>query len=259
MSRNVLKNPPRLIDPSQRIKYGAVHGIVGMAECAYRDLRLLLADVAENDCDKERDELKDHRAMMLAWSIVDQADLLRHLITSESKNIDLREKGQFLAVVRPVTQVRNWMRHIPQRVMAYRDQKERMPPVLGALSFVKLVRASVPFTDGQTIDGDNCIEYHTIIMTNTPMERSAKLEGEPIPYTQFRAPIDHIVLQAFGSNIPIDEVVSGMSLFASALARAVERWLEQKLQELKSEGRDVDTISQPAFESGNYRMVAKRD
>ncbi len=259
MTRTILKSPPRLIDPNQRIKYGAIQAIVGMAECALSDLRELLESVIEASQDVERDQTIDNRALLLAWSIIDQADLLRHLVESEREKIQISEKVIFLETVRGATEVRNWMRHIPQRIAAYNRKKKPMPPVLGALSFTTVVRATAPFERGDQIDAEECLEYHTVIVANTSMERNAVLEGEPIPYSTFKTPIDHIVLQAFGSMIPLEEIVLAMSRFADAFSAGVARWVDGKLAELEADGHDKASYSQPVLEDGNYRMIAKRD
>lgn len=258
-NRSILKNPPRVIDPDQRIKFGAIQALVGMAECGFDELRSHLALIALEDADKERTEQKDHRAMLLAWSIVDQADLLRHLISSEDESIQISEKDMFFEKIAVASQVRNWMRHIPQRVSGYRQRKQAMPPVLGVISFTHVVRASVPYATGDVIYDHQCLEYHTIILGNTAMERSAEILGEPTPYSSFKTPIDHVYLQAFGSVISLSEVVEVMGKFADALALAVQRWLDAKLAELSSQGIDTTSLTKPAIEPGNLRMVARRD
>ena len=258
MSREILINPPAYIDRVQRMKYGAVQALTGMAEIAWADLVQLTTQIAETNDDATRDLSINHRALMLAWSIVDQADLLRHLIASEKGNLDLPEVAKFLAAAEPVKDVRNWMRHIPQRVKAYQSKKEPMPPVLGALSFATVVRASANLSHGALINRSDVIEFHTIVLLNTSFERAARLEGEPVLYDAFKVPVDHFVLQAFGILLPIGEIVALMGGLCDALAAALDTWVETKIAEAHTKGLDVAQFSQPAYPPGmNYRAVAK--
>ncbi|WP_027533832.1 hypothetical protein [Bradyrhizobium sp. WSM3983] len=260
MSRETLINPPRLINVDQRVKYGAVQALTGMAETALADLEQLASQMIGESNDSTRDLVNHHRALMLAWSIVDQADLLRHLIASEGNKIDLPEKTQFLAAASDVQKVRNWMRHIPQRIDAFKAMKEPMPPILGALSFATVVRASIDLKAGACVDDRHVLEYHAVILINTALERSVQLKGAPMPFRQFRIPVDHFVLQAFGVLLPLGDIVALMSKFCDALAAGVDRWLDEQRAEMSASATDVSEMFDPQFGPGHiYRMIAKRD
>jgi len=260
LSRNILRNPPRVIDTDQRIKYGAIHAIVVMAESAFADLTKLLAGMLDETNDATPNVEDINRALMLAWSIVDQADLLRHLINSESHRIKIEEKMAFVSATTDVQKVRNWMRHIPQRIKNYRAGSFPVPPILGALSFTTVVRARVPLMVGNVVQDADCVEYHTVILVNTAIERATQLEGNPIPFHSFRFPIDHIVLQAFGILLPLEPLVTLMGKFADGLASSVQRWLDGKMLELAEQGADTSDLTKPAYDEGDvFRMIARRD
>ncbi len=260
MSRKLLVNPPRLIAPDQRIKYGALQSIVAMAECAFADLKPLLEGMADRTNDAMPDKGEIDRALMLAWSIVDQADLLRHLIDSEGDRITIKEKTEFMEAVKDVQSARNWMRHIPQRIEGYQSANKPMPPILGALSFAVVIRATVPLSSGVVIMPDDCIEYHTIVLLNTAIERDVQLQGEPFKYKSFRTPIDHIVLQAFGLIIPLEPLIGQMGRLADAMAVGVQRWIDKVTTEYSGRLDELFELMKPAFAVGNvYRMIARRD
>jgi len=260
LSRETLINPPRLINVDQRVKYGAVQALTGMAETALADLEQLASQMIGENNDSTRDLVNHHRALMLAWSIVDQADLLRHIIASEGNRIDLLEKTQFLAAASDVQKVRNWMRHIPQRIDAYKAMKEPMPPILGALSFATVVRASTDLKAGACVDDHHVLEYHAVILMNTALERSVQLAAAPVPFKQFRIPVDHFVLQAFGVSLPLNDIVALMSKFCDALAAAVDRLLDAERAKMSSNGTDVSETFEPQFgRTHTFRITAKRD
>lgn len=251
-------NPPSIIDPDQRVKFGAVQALTGMAEIALADLEKLASKRIDQKYDSSNDLSNNHRALMLAWSIVDQADLLRHLITSEEGIKNLPETTKFLVAAQKVQEVRNWMRHIPQRTSAYRTKKEPMPPVLGALSFTAVIKARTNLKHGNVVSLSDTVEYHTIVLLNTSIERATSLKGEPVPFDSFRIPVDHFVLQAFGVLLPLSNIVALMGSFCDALATSVEVWVADRISELSTQGHDATLLNKPAHAVGyNYRMIAK--
>jgi len=260
LSRDLLRQLPCVIDADQRLKYGVVQAMVEMAECALSALMIHLEGFGEAEQDAKPDIQKINHSMMLAWSIIDQADLLRHLIESESDAILIREKGPFLKVAADVKKARNWMRHIPQRVADYRKKSEAMPPILGALSFTKIVNATVPLERGKVISESHCLEYHAIVLVNTALERDTQFDGEPIQYKEFKVPIDNIVLQAFGIALPLKPLVQSMGAFADALGASIQRWLDNDMPRTLPQHVSLAAALKPAMVSGDiYRMVARRD
>lgn len=260
LSRDILISPPRLIDPAQRIKYGAILGLTEMAETAFKDLRELAIALAAPKKDGAEDPAARHRALTLAWSIVDQADLLRELIISEGSNISLAEAERFLNLADPIRDMRNWLRHIPQRVGNYLAASRPVPPVLGALSFTVLCRWEGGM-ENDVVSEAAVLEYHTVVLINTSFERDGGFEGEPIKYERFRHPVDHFVLQAFGRVLPLDSVVEAISAFCDAFAAGVTRWVESKIEEMRSEEQGIEFAGTPLYEHGAaiYRMIARRD
>jgi len=259
--RQILVEPPRVIAPDQRIKYGAIAATVRMAEVAFADLYAEAAKYAEVAAIENRDQLEARmRCLNLAWSIVDQADLLRQLITSEGRAIQLKEAHDFLSEAEKVREVRNWMRHLPQRVAAYLKRKEALPPALGALSFTVLKRVRPGLQISGTINDADVIEYQTFVLPSAAFERGAKLEGVPEPYTVFKCPVDHFYLQAFGYHLNLERIVQAMTAFCDSLAEGVVHFLEGKIAELKVTGEYHPDLEKIALEHGwLYTMVAKRD
>jgi hypothetical protein len=230
-----------------------------MAEVAFFDLRTLAVRIAGPEKDKTDDPADRHRALALAWSIVDQADLLRDLIVSETGNVSLEAAETFLDLARPIRDVRNWMRHIPQRVGNYLTLKQAVPPILGAVSFTAL-RRWIGELENDGVPDAQVIEYHAIVLVNTRFERDGAFEGEPIKYERFRVPVDHFVLQAFGFIIHLDLIVSAMSALCDAFGASVGRWADQKIKDLIREGGVAENAEAPMSEhgAGTYRMVARR-
>lgn len=259
MSREILVNPPQIIPVDQRVKYNTIVALTEMAEIALADIYTLAAELADQRHDARNDRMNRNRLITLAWSVVDQADLLRHLVLSEKEKIDLQEARDFLAVAKVVQEVRNWMRHIPQRVDAYVKANQPMPPALGALSFAMPVRARVPLTEGAEIMDADIIEYHTVVILNASVQRDVGFEGEPVKYERFKVPLDHFFLQAYGHSVPLDAVVSAMSRLSDALAAGVAKWLEQVRFDASNTDGGLEPFDKPAFQPGDvYRMVAKR-
>jgi hypothetical protein len=260
-SRSILLNPPRIIDRAQRVKYGAMAAIVEMAESAFVDLKSTAITYAQRGKEPLSDDSNLRmKALNLAWSIVDQADLLRHTIKSEGQQIQLQEANDFLKIAEPIQEVRNWMRHLPQRIEGYLKRKEALPPALGALSFavVRRTRPGVPIS-GEVADAD-IMEFHTLVLVSASFQRGLRLEGVPEPYASFKTPVDHFYLQAFGQHLNLERIVASMSAFCDSLAMGVRRYVDQKLKELKAAGMYRAELEQPEFQPGAlYTMTAKRD
>jgi hypothetical protein len=261
MTRTILINPPRSIDPKQRVKYGAAAALTRMAELAFEDLKSIASTIIiEKDNGSYDNQDARMRAINLAWSIVDQADLLRHLIESEGLAIQISEAKAFLDEVAAVKDVRNWMRHLPQRVDGFLSKKNPQPPVLGALSFCAVKSSRIYLADLDEIGGEDVNEYETVVLLSTAFERSHLLEGEPEKYIKFKLPVDHFFLQAHGKNISLDRLVLAMTNFCDALARGVVRFFTQKIDQVKKEGKYVSGMEDPLFPPGQtYVMSAKRD
>jgi hypothetical protein len=255
-ARDMLRAPPRMIDPLQRVKYTTISALTEMAEVAFEDIRELAQQYVDQSDDANDNYRNNCRLMSLAWSVIDQADLLRHLISSEGEAIQISEAAAFQEIAKDFNDVRVWMRHIPQRVEGYLQRRQPVPPILGALSFSFPVRVANRTPLEMIVPSDRVIEFHTVVVTNTSFERQGGFSGEPISFQEFRYPVDHFYLQAFGKNISLEQVVSSMRKFATAMASGIAQFVQTTKE---AYGLDDDQQT-PAYESdGTYRMIAKRD
>jgi len=160
----------------------------------------------------------------LAWTIVDQADLLRQLVKSEGRNIDLGSAKAFLDYAETARRLRNWMDHLPGRLGAYIAKKGGMPPSHGAISFAVISPETLALGHGGPVRSEHVAEFRTVVITSTSSNRETKLQGEPYPYTSYSDTIDHLVLQAFDELFRIDEIV--------ALAGAMRAEFTGKVEEI---------------------------
>lgn len=256
MPRENLTHPSRLLQQDQRIKFGAIQAVVAMAECALSDLFTLLQSMKHREFDSDPNEKIINRAFTLAWSIVDQADLLRQIVESEKDRIKIKEKRDFFESSNEIRVIRNWMRHIPQKIKEYRSKKNPMPPILGAISFVYIRKNH---SDGQIwakLISSEKFEYDIVVIWNTAAERSAKFEGSEVDFESFNSPIGHICLQAYGTLVPLEKIVHSMSKFADALNASVQAFVSTSINEMSNE--DAQNIDRrQLFETiGTMRIQA---
>jgi hypothetical protein len=254
-SRRILRRVPLFVKPAQRIRYESIALATEIMELNLAAIRSLAeAKTLENPDDPPFSIAEISRSISLAWSIVDQADLLRQLIKAEGKDLDLDSASTFTALCGTVRTLRNWMDHLPQRIASYIAQKGKLPPAHGALSFTYIEREVAE----ASARGEKLRRFRTIVLLSTAMQRDLQVEGVPYEYESFEVPTDHFVLQAFGEHLRLVTLVRSASAFCDDLADRVEKFCKTKAEELALQtGCTVDDLmtgsTQPA---GVLVMVA---
>ena len=192
--------------------------------------------------------------MSLAWGIVDQADLLRKLIRAEGKSIELSSARDFLARAETARELRNWMDHLPERLTAFLEKKQKLPPAHGALSWTYVD----PVDAQEATHGKQLPKYRTILVLSCAMQRAMEVKGVPFEYEKFDVPIDHFVLQSFGHDLQLIGIVEAASKFCDDLAERVEKFCRSTAFEIAAKsGQSIADVMKPSeVLGGTLVMVA---
>lgn len=256
-----LKRLPLFLTVRQRIIFEGI----GLASDVMIQSRAELLTHARSGIDLSLDNPKypgDIRAKMfaLAWTIVDQADLLRQLVRSEGRNIDLPSAKAFLAGAEVARRLRNWMDHLPSRLDAYIAKKGAMPPSHGAISFAAISPETLALGGGEPVRSEDVAEFRTVVITSTSSNRETKLEGEPYPYASYSDTIDHFVLQAFDDLFRLDEIVALAGAMRAEFTRGVEQFcLAEAKRRSSQDGQSISAhLKSSELPATTMVMVARR-
>lgn len=261
MGREFLVNAPLFVEQRQRISYESIALATQIIEINFADLvELSQRCFHRNPQAPEFDSMDRARLFSLAWSIVDQVDLLRQLVHFERRNIDLVSARAFMEAATVANTLRNWMDHLPGRISAYIEKKKKMPPAHGALSFT-FVSPDLVSRDGGPVPVADVPEYRAVVVLSTSMHRALQVEGEPIRYNEFEVPFDHFVLQAFGEHLSLSKIVALASAFCDDLGARVELFCLSKADEIAAAtGQALDGIlKRSELPAGTLVMTARRN
>jgi len=256
-----LKRLPLFLSVRQRIIFEGI----GLATDVMTQSRSELLALARSGVDISLDNPKYDsgvrtKMFALAWTIVDQADLLRQLVISEGDNIDLASAKAFLTYAQGAQRLRNWMDHLPGRLDAYIAKKGGMPPSHGAISFAVISAETMALGLGGPVRSEEVAEFRTVVITSTSSNRETKLEGEPHPYTSYSDTIDHLVLQAFGELFRIDEIAALAGTMRAEFAGKVEEFcLAEAARRSEQDGKPIeDHLKSSELPATTLVMLARR-
>lgn len=216
--RRILYRMPAAFDVRQRIRYEAMALCTEIIELNFTQIRDISRRIAASGMPPNIPRPTRTQLISLAWSIVDQADILRLLVQAEGSHLDTAQSRAFLSVADIARNLRNWMDHLPGRLDGYIKQAQFLPPTHGALSFtvVEPQDAEAAIASGQLR------QYRTIVILSAAAHRPMQVEGAPHDYTKFDVPTDHFVLQAFGLFLDLGRLTKFAGEFCDSLGIAVE-------------------------------------
>ncbi|MNS99735.1 hypothetical protein D3C72_1341470 [compost metagenome] len=209
---------PAAFEVGQRIRYEAMALCVEIIELNFAQIRDISRRIAASGMPPKIPRATRTQLISLAWSIVDQADILRLLVQAEGAHLDTAQSRAFLDIAGVARDLRNWMDHLPGRLDGYIKQAQFLPPTHGALSFTVVE----PEDAEAAIASGKLRQYRTIVILSAAAHRPMQVEGAPHEYVKFEVPTDHFVLQAFGLFLDLGRISKIAGEFCDSLGVAVE-------------------------------------
>jgi hypothetical protein len=155
------------------------------------------------------------RLISLAWSMIDQADLLRQLIDKEKTRVELSTIPTLMEDSKLIRDLRNIMDHFPGQSNNYYAKKKAMPPSHGVIAFNLISKQLFESFDSKPIKMDDVDNYKVALIFSTGIHKDLNLQSDPFPNHHFSDYVSNFSMQAFGIVISLGALAYKTSMFCT--------------------------------------------